>query len=100
VTWALVFALGAGAYAFKVLGLVIIGDRSLPPRLERCVTLIPAALLAALIVHETFGVGQHLRVDARAAGVGAAVVVAWRRAPLIAVIVTGTAVTALVRAIS
>lgn len=99
-TWTLVLVLAAGAYAFKVLGLVIIGDRSLPARLERCLTLIPAALLAAIIVQQTFALGQHLRVDARAAGVGAAVVAAWRKAPLILVIVIGAAVTALVRAIS
>lgn len=99
-TWTLVFALAAGAYAFKVLGLVVIGDRPLPPRLERCVTLIPAAMLAAIILQQTFGVGHHLQVDARAAGVGAAVVAAWRKAPLILVIVIGAAVTALVRAIS
>lgn len=99
-TWALVLALGAGAYGFKVLGLVVIGDRTLPPGLERCLVLIPAAMLAALIVLETFGSGQHLRFDARAVGVGAAAIVAWRKAPLIVVIVTGAAVTAVVRAIS
>ncbi len=99
-TWTLVLALGAGAYAFKVLGLVVIGDRTLPPALERCLELIPAAMLAALIVLQTFGSGQHLQLDARAVGVGAAVVVAWRKAPLIAVILTGAAVTAAVRALS
>jgi branched chain amino acid efflux pump len=99
-TWTLVLVLATGAYAFKVLGLVIIGDRRLPPMLERCVTLIPAALLAAIVVQQTFAVGQHLRIDARAAGVAAAAVAAWRRAPLILVIVIGAAVTALVRAIS
>jgi len=99
-TWTLVLVLGASAFAFKVLGLVVIGDRSLPAMLERCLALIPAALLSAIVVQQTFAVGQHLRIDARAAGVAAAAVVAWRRAPLIVVIVTGAAVTAVVRAIS
>ena len=99
-TWTLVLALGAGAFAFKVLGLVIIGDRSLPPVIERCLTLIPATLLAALVMQQTFAVGRHLQIDARAAGVAAAVIAAWRRAPLILVIVAGAAVTALVRAVS
>ena len=98
-TWTLVLLLAVGAYSFKVLGLVVIGDRALPPVLERCLNLIPAALIAALIVKDTFSVGQHLQVDARAAGVGAAVVAAWRRAPLILVIVIGAAVTAAVRAV-
>ena len=35
-TWTLVVLLAAGAYFFKVLGLVVIGDRPLPPVLERC----------------------------------------------------------------
>ncbi len=99
-TWTLVFALAAGAYFFKVLGLVLIGDRSLPQVLERCLGLIPAALIAALVFKDTFSIGQHLQIDARVAGVGAAVVVAWRRAPLILVIVIGAGVTAAVRALS
>lgn len=99
-SWSLVFLLAAGAFAFKVLGLVIIGDRSLPAVLERCLSLIPAALIAAIVVHDTFGLGgQRLQIDARAAGVGAAVVLAWRKAPFILVIVAGAAVTAVVRAI-
>ena len=99
-TWTLVFLLAAGAYGFKVLGLVIIGDRTLPAVLERCLALIPAALIAALIVNDTFSIGRHLQIDARAAGVGAAVLAAWRKAPLIVVIVLGAAVTAALRAVS
>jgi branched-subunit amino acid transport protein len=99
-TWTLVFVLAAGAYFFKVLGLVIIGDRALPPVLERCLALIPAALIAALVVKDTFSAGQHLQIDARAAGVGVAVIAAWRKAPLILVIVVGAGVTAAVRAMS
>ena len=96
-TWGLVLALAAGAYAFKVLGLVVIGDRALPAALERCLALIPAALIAALIVKDTFSIGQHLVIDARAAGVAAAVLAAWRKAPAIVIIVIGATVTALLR---
>ncbi len=99
-TWTLVLVLAVGAFGFKVLGLVIIGDRSLPPVLERCLALIPAALIAALVVKDTFSVGQHLQIDARAAGVGAAVVATWEKAPLILVIVIGAGVTAAVRAVA
>jgi branched-subunit amino acid transport protein len=99
-SWTFVFALAATAYGFKVLGLVLVGDRTLPPLLERCLALIPAALIAAIVVKDTFSIGQHLQLDARAAGVGAAVIAAWRKAPLIAVIVIGAVVTAGVRALS
>ena len=98
-TWTLVFLLAGGSYFFKVLGLVVIGDRPLPPVLERCLALIPAALFPALIFKDTFSIGQHLQLDARAAGVGAAVIAAWRRVPLILVIVIGAVVTAVVRGV-
>ena len=99
-SWAFVFALAATAYGFKVLGLILVGDRTMPPLLDRCLALIPAALIAAIVVKDTFSVGQHLQLDARAVGVGAAAIAAWRRAPLILVIVIGAAVTAAVRAAS
>jgi branched-subunit amino acid transport protein len=97
-SWALVIALGVGAFTFKLLGLVVVGARSLPPVVERCLALIPAALLSALIVKDTFSVGQELVLDARAAGVAVAVVATMRRAPIPVVIVLGAAVTAVVRA--
>lgn len=99
-SWTLVLSLAAGAFAFKVAGFVVFGGRTVPAVLERCLALIPAALIAALVVKDTFSVGQHLQLDARALGVGCAAIAAWRRAPLIAVIVVGAAVTALVRAVS
>jgi hypothetical protein len=51
-------------------------------------------------VKDTLSVGHHLVVDARAAGVGAAIVAAWRKAPVLAVIIIGASVTALLRAVS
>lgn len=99
-TWGLVLMLAVGAYGFKLLGLVIIGSRRLPVPLERCLALVPAALIVALVVKDTFSTGTELVLDARAAGVGAAAVAAWRRAPLIVVIALGAIVTALVRLVA
>lgn len=98
-SWAFVLSLAAGAYMFKVLGFVVFGGRTLPVVLDRCLALIPVALISALIVKDTFAVGQELVLDARAAGVAAAAIAAWRRAPLIVVIVIGAAVTAGLRAL-
>lgn len=98
-SWTLVLVLAAGAYACKVLGFVVFGGRSLPPVAQRCLALIPAALIAALVMNDTFTSGQELVLDARAVGVGCAALAAWRRAPLIVVIVVGAAATALVRAV-
>ncbi len=99
-TWTLVLVLAAGAYAFKVTGLVILGGRTLPPVVDRCLALIPAAVITALVMKDTFSTGRELVLDARAIGIAVAVVAAWRRVPLIAVIVLGAAATALVRLIS
>jgi branched-subunit amino acid transport protein len=65
---------------------------------ERCLALVPAALISALIVKDTVSVGDELVLDARLPGVLAAVLAARLRAPLIAVIVLGAAVTAAARA--
>ncbi|MSO40027.1 MAG: AzlD domain-containing protein [Ilumatobacteraceae bacterium] len=96
-TWTLIILLAVGAYAFKVTGLIILGGRSLPPIFERCLGLIPAAIITALVMKDTFTVGQDLTLDARSLGIAVAVIAAWKRAPLIVVIVLGAAVTALVR---
>jgi len=96
-TWTLIILLAVGAYAFKVTGLIILGGRSLPPVFERCLGLIPAAIITALVMKDTFTVGQDLTLDARALGIAVAVIAAWKRAPLILVIVLGATVTALVR---
>jgi len=99
VTWTLIILLTLGAYAFKVTGLVFLGGRSLPPVFERCLALIPAAVVTALVMKDTFTNGQELVLDARALGIAVAGIAAWRKAPLIVVIVLGAAVTALVRQI-
>ena len=96
-TWTLIILLTLGAYAFKVTGLVFLGGRSLPPMFERCLALIPAAVVTALVMKDTFTNGQELVLDARALGIAVAGIAAWRKAPLIVVIVLGAAVTALAR---
>lgn len=98
-SWALIIALAVGAYAFKFTGLVVLGGRTLPAPFERCLALIPAAVISALIVKDTVTQGREIVLDARAAGIAVAVLLAWRRAPLIVVIVAGAVVTALVRQI-
>ena len=98
-TWTFIILLTLGAYAFKVTGLVFLGGRSLPPIFERCLALIPAAVVTALVMKDTFTNGQELVLDARALGIAVAGIAAWRKAPLIVVIVLGAAVTALVRQI-
>lgn len=96
-TWTLVFALSAAAYGLKLLGAVIVGQRTMPPVVERCLLLIPAALLAGLIAKDTFTVGQSIGVDARAAGLVVAAVATWKKLPFAVIIVLGVGTTAVLR---
>ncbi|MFN8022000.1 MAG: AzlD domain-containing protein [Acidimicrobiales bacterium] len=96
-TWTLVVVLAVGAFAFKSIGFFLLAGRSLPPVVDRCLALIPAALVAALVAKDTFSSGQHLAIDARVLGVGAALVLVWRRAPFVVVVVVAAMATALAR---
>ena len=98
-SWWVVVWLSVGAYAFKALGLVVIGSRRLPSAVERCLLLIPAALLAALVVKDTFSTQQSLVVDERALGLAVALVCVWRKQGLVVTIVTAAFVTAIARAV-
>jgi branched-subunit amino acid transport protein len=64
---------------------------------NRCLALIPAALLAALIMKDTLTSGQDIVLDARLVGVSVAAAATFRRLPLTAVLVLGVGSTALVR---
>jgi branched-subunit amino acid transport protein len=88
-SWTFVLALAACAYGLKLLGAVIIGQREMPLVVQRCLLLIPAALLAGLIAKDTFTSGQHYAIDARAAGLAVAVLATWRKLPFVVVIVAG-----------
>jgi uncharacterized membrane protein len=99
VSWFTIAALAAGAYGFKVLGLFAFDARPPSPKVLDVLRLLPAALLGALIVVQTFVVDDSLHLDARAAGVAAGAFAAWRRAPFIVVLVVAAAVTAALRAL-
>ena len=97
--WTAVAIVGVGTIALKAAGPVLLGGRSLPPRLSGLLVVLAPALLAALVVTQAFASGRHLVFDARLAGVGAAIVAVLLRAPLLAVIVVAAAATALARAL-
>lgn len=97
--WAAVVAVGAGTVVLKAVGPVGVAHRRLPERVERLLGLLAPAILAALVVTETFAGGRHLVVDARLAGVGAGIVCVALRAPLWVVVLAGALATAAVRAL-
>lgn len=96
--WIVIGALAAVTYALKAAGPLVIGNRDLPPTLTWVATLMPAALLAALVVASGLGEGSSLRPDARLVGLLAAALALWRRAEFVVVVLVAAVATALARA--
>jgi len=92
--WLPILIASAGCFALKLAGL------SLPVRDVRAVAVLPVALLAALVGIQTFASGDSLVLDARVAGLAAALVAVRLRAPFLVVVAAAAATTALVRAVS
>jgi branched-subunit amino acid transport protein len=97
VIWAVVLGAAAACYLLKLGGLSVPQAVLDNPRVRRVAALLPIALLAALIAIQTFSDGRHLVIDARAAGLGAAVVAVLLRAPFLVVVIAACATAALTR---
>jgi branched-subunit amino acid transport protein len=97
--WATVLAVGVGTVALKAVGPVGVAGKQLPPRIAGLLSMVAPAILAALVVSETFAHGRALVLDARVAGVAAGAVAIALRAPLWSVVVVGAAATAVARLI-
>ncbi len=95
--WPAILIAAGGCYALKLTGLsvprrVLDGDR-----VQRAATLLPVALLAALIATSTFASGHRLVLDARAGGLAVAAVAVRLRAPFLLVVALAAAATAALR---
>jgi branched-subunit amino acid transport protein len=95
--WAAILAAGVGCYLLKLAGLSVPASVLERPAVRRIADLIPVALLAALVAVQVFADGHRVVLDARAAGLGAAVVLLLVRAPFLLVVVGAAATAALVR---
>lgn len=95
--WPAVIVGSLGAYLLKLSGYVI-PERVLDnPRLRRLTAILPIALLAALVGVQTFSTGNAVQVDARVAGLAAAIVALALRAPFLVVILVAAATAAVLR---
>jgi hypothetical protein len=95
--WLAILIASGGCFALKLAGL------SIPAcflEQSRAVAVLPVALLAALVGIQTFSSGEALVLDARVAGLAAALVAVRLRAPFLVVVACAAATTALVRAVS
>lgn len=94
--WALLAAC-AGCYLLKLAGLSVPARVLDVPLVRRVADLIPVALLSALIAVQVFGDDDRLVLDARAAGLGVAVVLLLLRAPFLVVVFGAALAAALLR---
>jgi len=95
--WITILVLAVGTWSAKAVGTLVLGTRDLSPRALS----VTAAILAALVVYETLSAeGGGITLDARAAGLGAGLLAALAKAPMIVVIVVAAAVTAGLRALT
>lgn len=97
-TWAGIIVLAAAAYAFKALGPLVVGRRTLAPELIDVLGLISVPVLAALVLVQTLDGGGRLVIDARVPAMCVAALLVWRRAPFLVVVFAAAATAALLRA--
>ena len=96
----MIVAASLACYALKLLGLSVPRRILDHPVVERVGNLLPVVLLATLIATQTFTEGHRLTIDARAAGLAAAVAAQRLRAPFLVVVGAAAVTAALVRAIA
>lgn len=97
--WIAVIAASVLSFAQKWAGYQAPQDVLDRPRVSRITTLLPIALLGALVATQTAASGSEIVLDARLAGLGAAVVLLCLRAPFLVVVVGAAMVTAGLRAL-
>ena len=93
--WVAILVTAVGCYLLKIAGLSVPQRVLAHPVAERVAALIPVALLSALVAVQVFADDGSLTVDARLAGLAAAVALLVVRAPFL-VVVFGAAATAAV----
>jgi len=97
-TWTGLLVLAAAAYAFKAVGPLVLGRRTLAPDVTQVLELVAVPVLAGLILVQTLDGGGRLVIDARVPAMAVAALLVWRRAPFLVVVFAAAATAALLRA--
>ena len=100
--WVTILGLCVTTALIKATGPVLFGGRQLPSAMLSVIALVAPALLAALVVVQTFtDPSGDLTLDARAGGLAAAAMVLWRRpAGLLEAVLAAAATAALIRLVA
>lgn len=96
-----IVALTIAVWGQRLLGGFVFGPMlNERPLLTRAASLIPAAVVMAVIVQLSATSGGNLVVDERLAGMAVAGVLVWRKAPFLVVVLAAAATTAALRALT
>lgn len=99
VLWIAVIAASVLSFAQKWVGYQAPPDVLDRPRISRITTLLPVALLGALVATQAATSGAEIVLDARIAALAAAVCLLLLRAPFLAVVIGAAVVAAGLRAL-
>jgi len=97
--WVLIVLVAVVTAALKAAGPIALGGRELPAWFSSIVTVMPAAVLAALVVTAALADGDELSIGPDTAGVAAAGIIAWRGGSVLTCVLVAAAVTAGLRAV-
>jgi hypothetical protein len=99
--WLTIAALCVGTIALKASGPATLRGRRPPARAMAAIALVAPAVLASLVLYQTFGDSPSgITVDARVAGLAAAGLAVALRAPMLVVVAVAALATALARALA
>lgn len=97
--WIFVLVAAVASFAQKWLGYQAPPDVLEKPRVAKVTTLLPIALLGALVATQAVSDGQALVADARLPALAVAALLLALRAPFLVVVVAAAVVAAVVRAL-
>ena len=98
--WASIAVAAVGCYLLKLAGVSVPARLLERPVVDRVADLLPVALLAALVATQVAADGERLVVDARLAGLLAAVVALRLRAGFLTVVAVSAGTAALLRLVA
>jgi branched-subunit amino acid transport protein len=99
--WVSVLALCIATASMKAIGPVSVGGRRLSGRAASVIALVAPALLASLVIYETFNTdGRGIELDARIVGLAAAAAALALKRSMLVVVAVAAVATALSRAVA
>lgn len=95
--WVAVIASSVFAFALKLSGNIVPAKYLEQPKIKSITALVPIVMLSALVVVQTFAIGQNIVLDARIIALIFATILLVLRAPFIVVVFGAAALASLLR---